>query len=134
MTHWTYTVINRKLDSLSETDGFRLVEVPNEFRSQRCSACGWVRKANRTGKTFTCDTCGFITDADLNAASNLELDLYEVPVWVRRQGLNREGFYWTPDGLYTVGHEPIVRDPIERTEYSSILFATISGVVAQPGK
>jgi len=47
MTHWTYTVIKKKLESLSEVEGFNLKEVPNEFRSQRCQ-CGWCAK--RTGK------------------------------------------------------------------------------------
>lgn len=110
MTHWTYTVIKQKLERLSETEGFRLVEVPNEFRSQRCSECGWVHKDSRKGKTFVCVRCGFTKGADRNAASNLELDLYEVPYWVRRCRLNRKGFYWKPDGIYDVGHESIVRD------------------------
>lgn len=99
MTHWTYTEIKKKLESLSETEGFRLKEVPNEFRSQRCSKCGWVRKVNRKGKTFKCGICGYVADADLNAASNLELDLFEIPYWVRLRKLNREGFFWDSDGF-----------------------------------
>ena len=114
-SHWTYTLIYDKLTRLSETEGFCLKEVPNEFRSQRCSQCGWVRKANRKGKEFTCNRCGFAEDADLNAAYNLELDLYEVPFWVRQQKINRSGFYWLEDGLYDVGHECIVRGT-EKTE------------------
>lgn len=108
LSHWTYTLIKEKLERLSETEGFRLKEVPNEFRSQRCSSCGWVRKVNRKGKTFKCSACGFTADADLNAASNLKLDLYEIPFWVRSKGLNRKGFYWRPDGLFTSTGEPIV--------------------------
>ena len=110
MSHWTYPLIRQKLVSLGETEGFRLVEVSNEFRSQRCSQCGWVRKANRKGKTFKCDVCGFTTDSDLNAASNLKLDLHEVPFWVRSSKINRKGFYWKPNGLFSKDHEPIVRD------------------------
>lgn len=110
LIHWSYPLIKQKLIYLSETEGFVLVEVPNEFRSQRCSSCGWVRKANRKGKTFRCDVCGFAADADQNAASNLVLDLYEVPRWVRQQKLNRKGFYWMPDGLFDTGYEPIVRN------------------------
>jgi len=108
MTHWTYTEIKKKLKSLSETEGFRLKEVPNEFRSQRCSKCGMVRKANRRKKTFRCDVCGYDADADLNAAFNLEFDLFEIPYWVRLKKINREGFYWTPDGLFSPTWEPIV--------------------------
>lgn len=108
MTHWTYTEIKKKLERLAETEGFSLKEVPNEFRSQRCSQCGWVRKANRKGKTFRCTGCGYTADADLNAASNLELDLYEIPSWVRLQKVNRQGFYWRSDGLFFATQEPIV--------------------------
>ena len=108
MTHWTYTVIQEKLEQLSETEGFRLKVMPNEFRSQRCSRCGWVRKANRKGKTFKCDHCGYTADADLNAASNLQLDLFEIPFWVRLQKMNREGFFWMLRGLFSADWEPIV--------------------------
>lgn len=113
LTHWTYTLIKDKLVSLSETEGFCLKEVNNEFRSQRCSSCGWVRKANRKGKTFTCNLCDFTTDSDLNAASNLLFDLYEIPFWVRSRKLNRHGFYWNHDGLYSLSHEPIVHDTLK---------------------
>ena len=110
MRGWRYTLIKQKLVSLGETEGFRITEVPNAFRSQRCYNCGWVRKANRKGKTFKCNRCNYIADADMNAASNLALSLYEIPNWVRQQRINRNGFYWGPDGLYTTSHERIVRD------------------------
>ena len=110
MSHWSYTLIKDKLASLSETEGFELAETSNEFRSQSCSRCGLVRKANRKGRTFICKGCGYTADADLNAATNHELDLPEIPYWVRQQQLNRPGFYWLMSGLFTVGHEPIVRD------------------------
>jgi transposase len=110
LSHWIYTAIKDKVFSLSESEGFEFEEVENAFRSQRCSHCGWVRKANRKGKTFTCNLCGFTTDADVNAASNLELDLFEIPFLVRFEKLNIKGFYWTTDGIFSQDHEPIVRD------------------------
>lgn len=110
LSHWTYTLINNKLKRISEEKGFLFREVPNEFRSQRCSCCGWVRKANRKGKTFRCNKCRNTLDADLNAASNLELDLYEIPYWVRLRNINRKGFYWESDGLYSESQESIVPD------------------------
>ena len=115
LSHWTYALIKDKLTQLAETEGFVLRQVPNEFRSQRCSSCGWVRKANRKGKTFKCSACGFTADADLNAASNLKLDLFQVPYWVRQKKINRHGFFWKPDGLFTDGQEPIV-PAAQRTE------------------
>ena len=109
MSHWAYSIIREKVESLSETEGFVFKEVENAFRSQRCQ-CGRVRKANRKGKTFKCDRCGFAADADMNAASNLALDLYEIPYWVRQSKINRQGFYWQEDGLFDDDHEPIVRE------------------------
>jgi len=108
LSHWKYTLIKDKLVRLGEEKGFLLSEVSNEFRSQRCSSCGWVRKANRKGKTFCCRSCGYTADADLNAASNLKLDLYEIFYWVRLQKINREGFYWDSEGIYSVTGERIV--------------------------
>jgi transposase len=110
LSHWAYALIKDKLIRLGETEGFCVSEVPNEFRSQRCSSCGWVRKANRKGKTFKCTSCNFSHDADLNAASNLALDLFKVPFWVRLKKLNKEGFFWKPDGLFSLCQEPIVPD------------------------
>lgn len=110
LSHWAYTLINDKLKRVSEEKGFLIKEIPNEFRSQRCSGCGWVRKANRKGKTFCCDKCKIKLDADLNATSNLLLDLYQIPYWVRLKKINRNGFYWMQDGLFSDCHEPIVHD------------------------
>ena len=110
LSHWTYTLIKDKLIRLSETEGFVLKEVDNQFRSQRCSSCGWVRKSNRRGKTFVCTSCGYAADADSNAASNLMIDLYEVPYWVRLKKINLKGFYWDLDGLFNSDQESIVPD------------------------
>jgi transposase len=74
--------------------------------------CKKPSKANKlkAAKTFKCSNCGYAADADLNAASNLRLDLVEVPFWVRQRKLNQRGFYWEDFGLFTFGHERIVRD------------------------
>ena len=96
---WSYPLIRQKLIELSDAKGFSVVEVPNKFRSQRCNACGYVNKSNRKGKTFICKRCSYTADADMNAASNLELCLPEVPFWVFKQQKNRTGFYWTESGV-----------------------------------
>jgi len=120
ISHWTYTLIKDKLVRLGEAEGFDVVEVPNEFRSQRCSSCGWVRKANRKGKTFKCTSCSFVHDSDLNAASNLALDLFKIPFWVRLKKMNCEGFFWKPDGLFSLRQEPIV--PVaQKFEFETII-------------
>lgn len=113
LMHWTYTQIREKIERLADEKGFLLHSTSSSYRSQRCSRCGWVLKTNRKGKTFTCSVCNFTHDADLNAASNHSFDLVEIPKWVRRRKLNCKGFYWLETGLFSVGHEPIVRDAKE---------------------
>ena len=109
LSHWCYTLIKDKLVSLSEDKGFVFTEQDNKYRSQRCSACGWTHKLNRKGKTFKCKRCRFLTDSDLNAASNHEVELVEIPRQVWLQKLNRSsGFYWNEDSVI-VGNESIVR-------------------------
>jgi hypothetical protein len=113
LAHWTYPDIRTKLSSLSEIKGFNLIEQNNKFRSQRCSKCGWVHKLNRDRETFKCVNaiCGFTANADLNAALNHSVVLYDIPynhrVW--KEHMNRtSGFYWEESGLCELDGEPIV--------------------------
>lgn len=110
LRHWTYPLIKSKIKALCEEVGCQFKEVDNVFRSQRCSKCGWVRKANRKGKRFLCNLCLFSGDSDYNAAVNLELDLVDVPYWLRVQKINLQGFYWMSGGFFDVRHQPIVGD------------------------
>jgi transposase len=110
LSHWAYTEINNKLKKVSEEKGFSLREMPNEFRSQRCSKCSLVRKANRKKQTFKCVSCGYTADSDENACSNLLLDLYPISDWVRLGKYNVEGFYWKPEGLYDLESGALVPD------------------------
>jgi transposase len=92
--------INERLMQKAESLGVQVELTSCTYRSQRCHKCGWVQKANRSGKKITCKKCGEIEDADLNAARNLAEDLVPIPTWMRRQQLNLKGFYWI------VGQEP----------------------------
>ena len=50
----------------------RLVEVNPAYTSQTCSECGHVDKENRkTQARFLCVSCGFVSNADTNAAMNI---------------------------------------------------------------
>lgn len=100
LSHWTYTLIKSKLIRLSEDKGFVVTEQDNKFMSQRCSKCGWVHKSNRLGKTFKCTNtnCNFVTDSDLNAACNHEVELMELSSLMWQQHTNRTtGFFWFKD-------------------------------------
>lgn len=52
----------------------RVVRVPAAYTSQRCSACGEVVGGSRESQAvFRCRGCGFVENADVNAAMNVRL-------------------------------------------------------------
>jgi len=56
----------------SEPEGVRVIEVPAHYSSQTCSRCGVVDAASRREQSvFHCTACGYIDNADLNAAQVL---------------------------------------------------------------
>lgn len=102
MSHWTNTLIRDKIKKMAEEAEVPLIEQSSSFRSQRCSNCGSVRKANRKGKEYKCKHCGFSCDADLNASLNHAVDLPEVHWSIRGKGYNLgDGFYWLKHGLFS---------------------------------
>lgn len=55
-----------------EERGVKLIEVNPAYTSQTCSECGCVDKSNRqTQPHFECIECGYIENADINAARNI---------------------------------------------------------------
>jgi len=99
LSHWCNTLIRDRLIQAGEEQGVLVKLQPSVYRSQRCSACGLVRKANRKGKEYKC-LCGFHLDADLNASLNHVVELPEISFDFRKLNLNRKGFYWKPEGLF----------------------------------
>lgn len=62
----------RQLEYKQAWAGGEVLAVPAHFTSQRCSCCGTVSKDNRQSQAkFTCVSCGYETNADLNAAKNI---------------------------------------------------------------
>ena len=115
LSHWTYTEIFEKLESHCNNSGVQIETIDPTYTSQRCSNCGRVRKANRKGKWFKCDSCGHSQDSDLNASLNISFTLPRVPKEVRLMSLNRKGFYWLESGFYydSSGSEPIVPNALK---------------------
>ena len=103
MKHWNYAELFDKLDTRLIEAGVQLNKLNPTYTSQRCSVCGWIRKGNRTKKWFKCEKCGHSQDADLNASTNLSLELEPISSKQRLRNLNRTGFYWI-----VVGQEHIV--------------------------
>ena len=117
MSHFANADIEKAIISKCELDGVRLNFQPSMYRSQRCSGCGIVRKANRCGKIYKCKSCGLEIDADLNAAKNHAITLPSLPVNLRHLKLNLKGFYWNSKGLFDLdGSELRVPDTSKETE------------------
>lgn len=108
LKHFTNTLIRDKIQRCCEEREVPVVEQDSSYRSQRCSQCGIVRKANRKGKVYSCKHCGMVCDADFNAAQNHAIDLPDATWALRGQKLNLgNGFYWRPDGLFTFGGQEL---------------------------
>ena len=107
LSHFCNTLIRDKIKRKAEEQEVLVIEQDCAYRSQRCSNCGNVRRANRKGKTYTCKNCTMVMDADLNASRNHIVDLPEITYAFRIQRNNLgKGFFWNPTGITTfVGEE-----------------------------
>jgi transposase len=102
LSHWTNTLIRDKIKRKCEELEVPVIEQDSFYRSQRCSCCGLVRKANRKGKVYKCKVCGYEADADYNASLNHAIELPEVDWEFRSQRNNLgKGFYWKESGLFS---------------------------------
>ena len=93
------SLVRDTIKARCEENGVHFKLQSSSYRSQRCSQCGWVQKSNRKGKVFSCNQCGYVDDADINASLNHEANLPDVPVWLRKAKVNRAGFYWLVTGF-----------------------------------
>jgi len=114
LQHFIYKPILDRLKLKSEEHNVCVQEINPTYTSQRCSCCGWTRKSNRKGLVFKCEKCGNMQNSDLNASSNIRLNLREIGNEERLLHKNRIGFYWNE-----ISHEPIVRD-VRKAEYISL--------------
>lgn len=94
LQRFVYADIFEALSNRFLLQGVLEKKVVPTYTSQRCSACGWVLKANRAGKRFKCKSCSFELDADLNASRNISLCLPAISKEERLKQKNRKGFYW----------------------------------------
>ena len=108
MKKWTNSLIVDKIKSIAEEQGVFVQMQTSTYRSQRCSCCGNVRKANRKGKIYQCKNCGNMIDADLNASLNHEICLPDIPWTLRKQRMNLgSGFFWKETGFYSFNGEEL---------------------------
>jgi len=71
MQYWSYRLVTGKLERLCEENGVLLTKINPAYTSQTCSNCGCVDKKSRQGETYSCQHCGYVNDADINAAINI---------------------------------------------------------------
>ena len=65
-------IIGNMIEYKANWRGGLMEKVAPQYTSQTCAACGYVAKENRqTQSRFECGCCGFVGDADVNAAKNI---------------------------------------------------------------
>jgi len=73
MGNWSFNQLAQFIRYKAEMAGIPVVFVDPRNTSRTCSACGHVDKANRKSQAhFKCLQCGFESNADFNAALNIE--------------------------------------------------------------
>jgi transposase len=68
---WRVGYAQQRIEHSCEENGVRLTRVNAAYTSQTCSACGIKHKRSRQGERFSCLSCGYEIDADLNGAINI---------------------------------------------------------------
>jgi putative transposase len=74
LNRWSFYQLRQFLTYKALLNGVKLVVIPPAFTSQTCSVCrhiGTKENSFRKGKKFACTNCGYVADADVNAAHNI---------------------------------------------------------------
>lgn len=69
--NWSFNQLRQFIFYKALLNGVKLILVPPAYTSKMCNHCLYIGK--RTGKTFVCENCGSMFDADENAAKNIAL-------------------------------------------------------------
>jgi IS605 OrfB family transposase len=69
---WRFAQLRNFVSYKAEAKGVLVVFIDPRHTSQTCSCCGHQHRSNRRSQSlFKCRSCGFILNADLNAARNI---------------------------------------------------------------
>lgn len=72
---WSFAQLQAFTSYKAQEKGVKVAFVDPRYTSQKCSCCRHREKANRPSQAvFKCKKCGFTTNADLNAATNIRND------------------------------------------------------------
>ena len=66
---WNFYQLRSFLEYKCKMNGVKITVIPPAYTSQTCSKC--LHMGMRNGKSFRCAHCGFVADADFNAACNI---------------------------------------------------------------
>jgi transposase len=70
---WNYRYWLMRVEAACEIGRSSFRSVAPQYTSQRCHACGHTERGNRNGEVFKCLSCGYVDNADVNAAKNILL-------------------------------------------------------------
>jgi len=71
LNSWSFYQLAQMIEYKSKKLGIPIFYVEPQYTSQRCSDCGHIEKSNRQGKLFSCNQCGKVENADVNAGFNI---------------------------------------------------------------
>ena len=60
--------LKQKVSSVAAKSGVLVHEINPKHTSQECSCCGYISPTNRDKEKFLCEACGWVADADVDAA------------------------------------------------------------------
>jgi len=86
---WSWKQLETFLSYKAELLGKKVEFVDARYTSQKCSVCSHTERKNRkTQSLFTCKSCGFVLNADLNASRNIKQNyLTTLGISLSNQGL-----------------------------------------------
>ena len=67
---WSFLQLKQFITYKAELVGVAVIGVNPAYTSQRCFACGLIRKANRKASNYKCG-CGYENNSDVNGALNI---------------------------------------------------------------
>ena len=81
LNNWSFFQLEQFITYKAMMKGIDVKHIDAAYTSQRCSKCAFTYKTNRKGHSFSCKSCGFKLNSDLNASRNIRikhLDTYKV--------------------------------------------------------
>ena len=71
---WAFYQLDSFIEYKAKLAGVPVIYIDPRNTSRTCSVCGFVSKSNRKSQSlFSCKSCGFTSNADLNASTNIAL-------------------------------------------------------------